>query len=100
MLATANVATMARDAGLESLDLGVHQLHNILEPVGLWAIELCPTHFDFSIDPVCRMRVSGQAAVARVHDAGRKHWLCSLECLRAFAAYPDRYVVNGETPSP
>ena len=91
-LATAEVANAARDAGLVILELGAHQLRNIRQPVELWTIELCPTQFDFSIDPVCRMRVSSQAAVARVHHAGREHWLCSLDCLRAFGADPDHYI--------
>jgi hypothetical protein len=41
------------------------------------------------------MRVSNKAAVARVHHADREHWLCSLDCLRAFSADPDHYLDNG-----
>ena len=88
------------DAGLDTLRLGSHQLRNIRQPVELWAVELCPTHFDFSVDPVCRMRVSSQAAVARVHHAGREHWLCSLDCLRAFSSNPDHYLDSGDPPHP
>ncbi len=99
-LATADVARAARDAGLDTVELGAHQLRNIRQPVELWAVELCTTHFDFSIDPVCRMRVSSLAAVARVRHAGRELWLCSLDCLRAFAADPDHFLSTEETPPP
>ena len=99
-LATTAVADAAQHAGIDLVELGPHQLRNVLDPVELWAIELCPTHVDLSIDPVCRMRVSCQAAVARVRHRGAEHWLCSLDCLRAFAADPDRYLTaaGAETP--
>lgn len=97
-LATGTVADAARAGGLDVIDLGAQRFRNVLEPVEVWAVELCPTHVDLSIDPVCRMRVSCQAAVGRVRYAGAEHWLCSLECLRAFAADPDRYL-EGADPS-
>ena len=74
-------------------------MRNVLEPVELFAIELCPTHIDLSVDPVCRMRLSCQAAVGRIRHAGSEHWLCSLACVQAFAANPDRYVQSeGDQP--
>jgi adenylate cyclase len=97
-LATADVASAARDAGLDTFELGAQQLRNIRQPIELWAVELCPAHFEFSIDPVCRMRVSSQAAVARVHHSGREYWLCSLDCLRVFAAEPEAYVEAADPP--
>ena len=97
-LVTAEIAQAARDAGLDTLELGAHQLRNIRQPVELWAVELCPTHFEFSIDPVCRMRISSRAATARVHHGGREHWLCSVDCLRTFAADPDHYLESGDAP--
>ncbi|HEX4983777.1 MAG TPA: adenylate/guanylate cyclase domain-containing protein [Ilumatobacteraceae bacterium] len=99
-LVTSAVASAARDAGLDTLELGSHQLRNIRHPVELWAVELCPAPLDFSIDPVCRMRVSSHAAVARVHHRGREHWLCSLDCLRAFSSNPDDYLDSGDLPHP
>lgn len=99
-LATTAIADAARDTGLDIVELGPHQLRNVLDPVALWAIELCPTHIDLSIDPVCRMRISCQAAVARVRHGGTEHWLCSLDCLRAFAADPDRYLTTDGADTP
>ena len=93
-LATAAVADAARVAGIDIVALGPHSLRNILAPVELWALDLCATHLDLSIDPVCRMRLSCQAGVARVRYGGIEHWLCSFECLRTFAANPDLYVTD------
>jgi adenylate cyclase len=96
-LATTGVATAARDAGFAIVELGSHQLRNILEPVLLWAVELNPTDVDVSIDPVCRMRLSSQAAIAHIHLGGREYWLCSLECLRAFAANPEHFTATAQS---
>ena len=94
-IGTAAIAQAAAATGLDTVPLGPTRLRNILEPVELYAIELCPTHIDLSVDPVCRMRLSCQAAVARVRHGGVEHWLCSLDCARAFAADHDRYLTEG-----
>ena len=99
-LATCTVLEAARTAGLDVIDLGAQRFRNVLEPVEVWAVELCATHVDLSTDPVCRMRVSCQAAVGRVRHGGAEHWLCSLECVRAFAADPDRYLDLEGTDAP
>lgn len=89
---TARIAAAAEDLDLDVVQLGPYDLRNVLEPVELWAIEVSPTHVDLSVDPVCRMRVSCQVAVARVRHGGHEYSLCSLDCLRAFAGDPDRYI--------
>ncbi len=99
-LTTAEVAASARTAGVDTVELGTYQLRNVLEPVGLWALELCPTQIDVSVDPVCRMRVGCQGAVARIRHQGTEHWFCSLDCVRAFAADPDRYPIAGANDRP
>ena len=60
-------------------------------------IELCATHIDISVDPVCRMRLSCQAAVARIRHEGVEHRFCSLACVAAFAAAPNRYLSGVST---
>lgn len=98
-LGTAIIARAAELAGLDTVALGPARLRNILEPVEVYAIEVCPNHIDLSVDPVCRMRLSCHAAVARIRHAGIEHWLCSMSCVRAFAADPERYVPNdGDVP--
>jgi adenylate cyclase len=96
VLGTERVAAAAQTMGVETVDLGAHALRNVADPVPLWAIELCPFHLDVSVDPVCRMRVRCHAAVARIRYDGVEHWLCSLECARAFVAEPDRYLRASE----
>lgn len=96
-LVTSTILDAARCADLEAVALGAHHLRNLVDPVLLWAIELCPTQVDTSIDPVCRMRISCQAAVARVHHSGTEHVFCSLACVAKFAADPDRYLPAGGT---
>lgn len=90
--ATASLVAAAGELGLDVVQLGPYELRNVLEPVELWAIEVAPTHVDLSVDPVCRMRVSCQAAIGRVRHGGHEYALCSLDCLRAFAGDPDRYI--------
>ncbi|MEP6298906.1 MAG: adenylate/guanylate cyclase domain-containing protein, partial [Ilumatobacter sp.] len=85
-LVTATILDAITAADLDAVPLGPHQLRNVLDPVELWAIELCATHIDISVDPVCRMRLSCQAAVARVRHEGVEHRFCSLACVAAFAA--------------
>lgn len=89
--ATAEVAHAAEQLGIETLFAGPQSLRNILEPVDTWSLDLCATNVDLAIDPVCRMRLSCHAVVARVRHGGIEHWLCSLDCLRTFAAAPDLY---------
>jgi class 3 adenylate cyclase/YHS domain-containing protein len=91
-IGTAPIATAAEKEHLGIVPLGPARLRNVLEAVELFAIELCPTHIDLSVDPVCRMRLSCQSAVGRIRHAGTEHWLCSIDCVRAFAADPDRYL--------
>ena len=95
-VATIEIARAAEAAGLDALPLGPTRLRNVFEPVELFAIELCPTVVDVSVDPVCRMRLGCQSAVGRIRHAGVEHWLCSLDCIRAFAADPDRYLAATE----
>lgn len=99
-IGTAAIARAAEAANLDTVPLGSTRLRNVLEPVELFAVEICPTHVDLSVDPVCRMRLSCQAAVARIRHAGVEHWLCSLDCVRAFAADPDRYLAAEGADSP
>ena len=94
-LVTGAVVEAARAADFDIVELGLQRFRNVLEPLDVWSVELCPTHVDLSVDPVCRMRLSCQVAIARVRHAGREHSLCSLDCLRAFAADPDLYLEAG-----
>lgn len=93
-LITASILDAATASDLDVVPLGDHPLRNVLDPVELWAVELCATHVDVSVDPVCRMRLSCQAAIARVRHQGVEHRFCSLACVAAFATDPDRYLTG------
>ena len=90
-LVTALVLDAAAAADVDAVALGPHHLRNVLDPVELWALELCADHVDVSVDPVCRLSLSCQAAVARVRHHSVEHRFCSLACVAAFATDPDRY---------
>jgi adenylate cyclase len=98
-LVTAPLVPAAMAGDLELIALGEQRMRNVIDPVEVWAVELCATHLDRSIDPVCRMRLSCQAAVGTVRHAGLEYRLCSLACTAAFAADPDRYLTPGEAGS-
>jgi len=91
-LVTAAFVVPAEAAQLDVVVLGSHQMRNVLEPVELWAVELCATNVDVSVDPVCRMRVDCHAALGSIRHAGIEHRFCSLACVTAFATDPDRYL--------
>ena len=91
-LVTAVILDAVAAADVDAIPLGPHQLRNVLEPVDLWAVELCSTHIDLSVDPVCRMRLSRTGAIGHIRHAGVEHRFCSLACIATFAADPDRYV--------
>jgi class 3 adenylate cyclase/YHS domain-containing protein len=96
-LITEAILGAAAEADIDVVPLGAQPLRNILDPVVLHAVELCATHVDVSVDPVCRMRLSCQATVARVKHAGVEHRFCSLGCVTAFAADPARYPTGAST---
>lgn len=90
--ATATMVDAAGEAGIAATSLGVQVLRNIARPVELWSLELCPGDVDVSVDPVCRMRVAAGAVAGRIRHGGVEHRFCSLACVAAFVAEPDRYV--------
>ena len=92
VLATAAVAAHATAAGVALRSIGRTSLRNLLEPVELFALELATGRSDDVIDPVCRMRVSPDAAPGHLRFADRDLFFCSLACVARFAASPEAYV--------
>ncbi|MGI9030357.1 MAG: YHS domain-containing protein [Ilumatobacteraceae bacterium] len=89
--ATATMLDAAAEAGIGATSLGVQVLRNVASSVELWSLDLCPGDVDVFVDPVCRMRVATSAAAGRVQHGGVEHRFCSLACVAAFVAEPDRY---------
>jgi len=91
VLATLEVADVARRSGVTVVDLGTFELRNIAQPVELFELEVCPAAAGTAIDPVCRMQVARADAAGRLRHRNRDYWFCSLRCVAAFAADPDRH---------
>jgi adenylate cyclase len=93
VLGTPAVAHAAKESGLEAAGLGAHRLRNVAEPVELFEIRLGASEPCDTIDPVCRMRVKPASAAGSLSHAGQRFWFCSMPCVAAFAADPDRYLI-------
>jgi adenylate cyclase len=89
---------VVRAAGeLESVQFaerGRQTLKGIEEPVLIYRAlpEGRASSEGLPLDPVCHMAVEPDRAAASVLHGGRRYHLCSLKCLRQFAADPERFV--------
>lgn len=70
--------------------LGPMRFRNIALPVEIF--ELALSSPEGEIDPVCKMRIGPGAVIASLRHCERDYVFCSLQCVAAFAAHPDRYV--------
>jgi adenylate cyclase len=75
------------------LERGREALKGIEEPVLIYRALAGdhPSSEGLPIDPVCHMAVDPERAAASVLHEGRRYYLCSLRCLRQFAADPERF---------
>ncbi len=70
-------------------------LRNVAEPVHLWrARRTADPVSDAVLDPVCHMALSLARSVGSLEHAGARYHFCSLRCVAAFAAHPERYAGN------
>jgi len=49
-------------------------------------------------DPVCRMIIEKEKAVASVEYKGEIYYFCSEECKEAFLKNPEKYTVKPKRP--
>jgi len=72
---------------------GRRSLRNVAKPVELFeaSCEVSRSAAGLPIDPVCRMAVDPDHAAGTLHHDGTVFHFCSLKCVRAFAADPERY---------
>lgn len=92
ILSTDPVATRARALGdVEVCSLGAVKFKNLSEPVPVFELVCRPGEAPPVIDPVCRMRVDPETAVARIVHEDTPRYFCSLECARAFLEKPEGY---------
>lgn len=95
-------ATRAAAGDLGDIELherGRQQLRNIGEPLLLYAAVRRggPLGSAFPIDPVCRMAVDPDHAVARVAHEGAEYHFCSLGCVGRFSADPESFAGQGQS---
>jgi adenylate cyclase len=78
--------------GVGTRELGPQKLRNVSEPVVLFrARGAAEPSAELPIDPVCRMAVEPESSAGVLQHGGIEFHFCSLECVRAFAADPERY---------
>lgn len=93
LLSEATRAASGEVEGIELQERGRRQLHNVGEPISLYAAVPvgASVRAGLPIDPVCRMAVDPEhSAGSLIHD-GTRYSFCSMECVARFAADPGRY---------
>jgi adenylate cyclase len=99
VLLTASTREAAGDApGIRVIELGREVFRNVVDPVLLFRARRSSeaAEREFPVDPVCRMGVDPVSCAGVLRYQGAEFHFCSLECVRAFAADPDRYAGQGD----
>ncbi len=79
-------------AGVIYRPLGQARFKNVTHPVALFEVLVGRAVVEVAfVDPVCRMQVRPEEAAGQLAHAGRAHYFCSLDCMRAFAGNPEAY---------
>jgi class 3 adenylate cyclase/YHS domain-containing protein len=78
---------------------GRQQVKNVVEPLTLYAAATQGAHTEqgLPIDPVCRMAVDPRRATGTITYQATEFHFCSLACVAAFAAAPERYAAPAHT---
>lgn len=92
VLATKGLTQAAQELGLAVTSLGPFHLHNVRDPVELFAIDLAESAFNTAIDPVCRMKIEKKAATRHLRVKQTDYWFCSPQCAADFTQNPGAYI--------
>lgn len=94
LLTEATRAAAAPLGEIHFAERGRRSLKNLSGPVQLFAAigegEISAS--GLPIDPVCRMAVDPSHSAGQLRHAGVDYFFCSLDCAKAFASDPERYV--------
>lgn len=91
VLATSEVARIARRLGFPTRSHGLTELRNLTDPIELFTVDTDGECHCAHVDPVCRAHVT-QDRVAMLHDFRQRTFrFCSLECFTRFDIRPERY---------
>lgn len=87
------VAEAAANEGIAAMSLGQTTLHNLPQPVEIFAIAMDSDCHCGRIDPVCRMRLSSDTVAVTRSKANTAYRFCSAECAQRFVAGSDQSAV-------
>jgi adenylate cyclase len=81
-------------SGITLRTRGEHRFKNIADPIKLFAALSAEGQApgEVEIDPVCRMAISPGSEAGRLVHEGTEYHFCSLDCVRAFAEAPERFI--------
>lgn len=98
ILCTEPIARALRGiAEIEARPIGERRFRNVARSVPVFELTRMSAAARTSvIDPVCRMQVEINRAVATIAHAGATYHFCSLKCAGDFANAPELYVVGGD----
>jgi class 3 adenylate cyclase/YHS domain-containing protein len=88
VLATAEVAAVAKERGIPVVDMGPVALKNVGEPTLLSSLGFMVGASESAICPVCQHVVDRRAAAGQLRFEDTLYWFCSLTCAAAFASNP------------
>lgn len=93
ILCTEAIARTADEMeGIETHPIGERHFRNVAYPVAVFELARATERRALAaIDPVCRMQVRIERAVATIAYGETTYHFCSLECARVFANAPDAY---------
>lgn len=85
ILCTAALASrVAEGSACTLVQIGPVSLRNVHDPVVLYEVRNRAVATAAPVDPICRMHVSSDAAVARVRSGTVEYHFCSIHCLRTY----------------
>ena len=85
-------------AGLEVRRMGERHFRNVIHPVALFELARVSDRAAVTVtDPVCRMKVELEGAIATIVHEDVIYGFCSIECARLFSNAPVLYVGEAGT---
>src|SRR5678815_4774067 len=76
-----------------------HDPDNSSKLVQLGGLDPNPAPAPFEIDPVCKMRVMPETAVAKFDYNGKTYYFCATRCMERFKADPSAFLKTDKPTS-
>jgi class 3 adenylate cyclase len=96
ILCTRQVVSLAGNMEhIEFRALSLTHFKNIFEPVEIFEVIGGERRAEANLlDPVCKMQVRQESALARLPFGGKTYYFCSFDCVKIFVNNPDPYIVT------